>query len=88
MKIQIRRGMFETNSSSVHSLIITNKRDKDKDYEKMKKEEAIWYPEYIYESNCVHTKEDKVLKDFSKMLVNEDFIETREYNTCFNGKKD
>ena len=61
MKIQIRRGMFETNSSSVHSLIITNKRDKDKDYEKMKKEEAIWYPEYIYESNCVHTKEDKVL---------------------------
>lgn len=27
-------------------------------------------------------------KDFSKMLANEDFIETREYNTCFNGKKD
>lgn len=27
-------------------------------------------------------------KDFSKMLANEDFIETREYNTCFNDKKD
>lgn len=61
MKIQIRREMFETNSSSVHALIITNKRDKDKDYAAMKKEEYIWYPEYIHESDCIHTKEDKVL---------------------------
>lgn len=61
MKIQIRKGMFETNSSSVHSLIITNARDKEKDYEAMKKEEKSWYPEYIRESDCVHTKEDKVL---------------------------
>ena len=61
MKIQIRRGMFETNSSSVHALIITNERNKDKDYEDMKKEEHLWYPEYITTSKCVHTKEDKVL---------------------------
>ena len=61
MKILIRRGMFETNSSSVQALIITNKREKDKDYAAMKKEEYIWYPEYIQESQCVHTKEDKVL---------------------------
>ena len=27
-------------------------------------------------------------KDFSKMLINNEFIETREYNTCFNGKED
>ena len=38
MNIQVRRGMFETNSSSVHSLIITYLRDKD---------EEVWYPEYI-----------------------------------------
>lgn len=61
MKIQIRKGMFETNSSSVHALIITNSRDKDKDYRDMKKEEHLWYPEYINVSDCVHTKEDKVL---------------------------
>lgn len=61
MKIQIRKGMFETNSSSVHSLIITNARNKDEDYKAMKKEEWIWYPEYINESDCVYTKEDKVL---------------------------
>lgn len=47
MKIQIRKGMFETNSSSVHSLIITNARNKDEDYKAMKKEEWMWYPEYI-----------------------------------------
>ena len=27
-------------------------------------------------------------KEFCKMLNNEEFIETREYNTCFNGKQD
>ena len=27
-------------------------------------------------------------KEFSKMLLQEEFIETREYNTCFNGKPD
>ena len=61
MKIQVRRGMFETNSSSVHSLIITNERDKDEDYKKMQKDEVLWYPDYITVGNCVHTKEDKVL---------------------------
>ena len=27
-------------------------------------------------------------KDFSKMLANDEFIETREYTTCFNNKQD
>ena len=61
MKIQIRRGMFETNSSSVHSLILTNVRDKDEDYKNMEKEEEFWYPEYINVNHCVSTKENKVL---------------------------
>ena len=61
MKIQVRRGMFETNSSSVHSLIITNLRDKDEDYKKMQKDEEVWYPEYITEHNYISTKKDKVL---------------------------
>ena len=30
MKTQIRKGTFETNSSSVHSLVMCNKSDYDK----------------------------------------------------------
>lgn len=61
MKIQIRMGMFETNSSSSHSLIITNKKRMKKDYDKMIKENHFFYPEYITEEDKVETKEDKVL---------------------------
>lgn len=60
MKIQIRKGMFETNSSSVHALIITNERDKEKDCNKIRKEEALWEP-YININYCLKKKEDKVL---------------------------
>lgn len=37
MKIQIRRGMFETNSSSNHSLIITNKKNFKTECERVQK---------------------------------------------------
>lgn len=61
MKIQIRKNIFETNSSSTHSLIITNSRDLDKDMEKMKKEEKYFYPEYIRINCHIASKEKKVL---------------------------
>ena len=38
MKIQVRRGVFETNSSSVHSLVMCS----DDDYNKWKKCELLY----------------------------------------------
>ena len=38
MKIQIRKGMFETNSSSNHSLIITNAKCKKDEISKIMRE--------------------------------------------------
>lgn len=38
MKIKIRRGVFETNSSSVHSLVMCT----DDDYYKWKKGEILY----------------------------------------------
>lgn len=38
MKIQVRRGVFETNSSSVHSLVMCS----DDDYNKWKKGELLY----------------------------------------------
>ena len=38
MRKQIRFGMFETNSSSVHSLTIVNKEE----FEKFKRGELVW----------------------------------------------
>ena len=39
MKIAIRKGCFETNSSSNHTLIITNEKDIENDKERFLKEE-------------------------------------------------
>ncbi len=55
MKISIRRGMFETNSSSMHSLIITNKKELEND--KKEFEETLKYCFYCY--NSIDSKEDK-----------------------------
>ena len=43
MKIQIRRGTFETNSSSMHSLVICNNYDNDRYYTKEELEAEIDY---------------------------------------------
>ena len=58
MKITIRRSVFETNSSSNHSLIISNKKDLKEDIEKNKLDEDF-YHSYGAEENPIITKEDK-----------------------------
>ena len=61
MKIQIRRGVFETNSSSNHSLIITNRKEYKKECEKVQKN-CKWYKINFGEvDKQVVTKEDKAL---------------------------
>lgn len=61
MKVQIRRGVFETNSSSNHSLIITNRKNFKKECEKVQKK-CEWYVINFSEvDDQVCTKEDKVL---------------------------
>ena len=47
MKIAIRKGCFETNSSSNHTLIITNEKDIENDKERfLKEEEDEWFAQY------------------------------------------
>ncbi len=61
MKIQIRRGIFETNSSSNHSLIITNRRCFEEECKKAQ-EEYEWYTIRFGKVDVqVVTKEDKAL---------------------------
>ncbi len=68
MKISIRKSMFETNSSSMHSLFITNKKDLEKTreeiYQDLKKEGCYFC------SNQVETKEDKAYLLAGVMLYN------------------
>ena len=45
MKRVIRRGVFETNSSSVHSLTMCS----DEDYKAWEKGEKIWYDEMLWD---------------------------------------
>lgn len=69
MKRQIRRGVFETNSSSVHSITMCLK----KDYDRWKKEELFlftgsdWcYPVYKKpQRGCFYTKEEAI--EFEKL---------------------
>ena len=67
MKIQIRQGVFETNSSSMHSLCILKVSNKNIDtYTNKIDENGIWKFEegeldfYRYPFRFLHTFEDKV----------------------------
>ena len=67
MKIQIRQGVFETNSSSMHSLCILNHSDKNIDTHTNKIDKnGIWKFDkgeldfYRYPFRFLHTFEDKV----------------------------
>ena len=67
MKISIRQGTFETNSSSMHSLCILNHSDKNIDtYTNKIDKNGIWKFEeeeldfYRYPFRFLHTFEDKV----------------------------
>jgi cobalamin biosynthesis Co2+ chelatase CbiK len=44
MKIQVRHSVFETNSSSTHSICITTAEN----YDKFKNGELYWYDEELY----------------------------------------
>jgi hypothetical protein len=50
MKISIRKHTFETNSSSNHSLILTNEKDMEKDKEKFEKE--LFGDDPLWENYC------------------------------------
>ena len=59
MKIVVRKSVFETNSSSNHSLIITNSKEFNEENEKMKNEIKKWTSGIVY-PKILDTKEDKV----------------------------
>ena len=61
MKIQIRRGMFETNSSSNHSLIITNAKCKKDEIKKHKNKMEEEYFCQGFFNDEISSKEDKIL---------------------------
>lgn len=67
MKIKIRRGVFETNSSSVHSLVMCT----DDDYYKWKKGEILYDK---WESKLVTLEEAK---------KEEDYEDEEEFNSRF-----
>lgn len=69
MKKQIRRGVFETNSSATHSLTLYKKEE----WEKIKNGEGVidesWFPD---KNEKFNTKEDvKNSKEFKQFLKNE-----------------
>lgn len=61
MKIQIRKNIFETNSSSTHCLIITDEENKEKDLKSTIEEEKYFYPEYVSFHNELNSPKDKIL---------------------------
>lgn len=78
MKITIRKNTFETNSSSLHSLVITNEKDMEKDKEEFLKNDAgLIIPGYSEFCKPLKTKEEKCyfLNDlFNKENVDYDML--------------
>ena len=58
MKISIRKSVFETNSSSMHSLIITNEKNKDEDLKKH--DEKLNPAGFYYDRPVINDKAEKV----------------------------
>lgn len=65
MKIQIRQGVFETNSSSVHSMTMCDKSD----YEDWKNNEKMFHP-----------SEQKFLPNAEAIEYNNDYVNKHGYN--------
>ena len=91
MKIVVRRSVFETNSSSNHSLIITNSKNFEKDNEELnqilKEEREVVY----HEPRFLKTKEDKayILAGLFNFTQEEGFNELdTEYETFIQVLKD
>ena len=71
-KIQVRKGLFETNSSSVHSIVMCS----DSDFEKWKNGESI----YSIEDGCLVSIEDKDYLEWKKLTDEEKEEEWSMYN--------
>ena len=91
MNIQIRQGVFETNSSSMHSLCILNHSDKNIDtYTNKIDENGIWKFEegeldfYRYPFRFLHTFEGKVkyaIANYESIMLIVDVV--KKYNPNF-----
>lgn len=76
MKRQIRRGTFETNSSSVHSLVMCMKSD----YDRWESDNLFlftgsdwWYPDYNKpEKNHFYTREEAIAFEKTHKYVSKD----------------
>ena len=68
MKISVRKGCFETNSSSNHSLIITNEEDMENDKAQFLKEEDEFFAPYGGFCKPLKTKEEKCYL-FPKLIM-------------------
>ena len=77
MKTQIRRCIFETNSSSVHSVVILN----DEDWRKWKNQETV------VSRHGEFTPIDEVIKGGYDYEYDQEYIETTEAETEINGVK-
>ena len=69
MKFTVRRGVFETNSSSVHSFTIADKED----YDKFKKGEL-----YIHRYDLNFCTKEQYIEENKKWLSEEDIKEILE----------
>ena len=65
MKKSIRKGVFETNSSSTHSLTIVSKEE----FEKFKKGELLFDRDY----ECLISQEDKKKKEKEENYYEEEY---------------
>lgn len=89
MKITIRKNIFETNSSSTHSLILTNKEDLEKDLDKERNNKEEFYPSILCYDKF-DKKEDKILflgGLFDYELINNDDMQ-EEYDVFIKLLKD
>lgn len=78
MKRQVRRGLFETNSSSVHTLVMCSSED----YEKWKNGELLFDR---WDDKFVESNEENIADD-EDLLTYDQYYEDIEYETfiqCF-----
>lgn len=89
MKIQIRKNIFETNSSSTHCLIITNEENKENDIKTAIDKEKFFYLDYTSFQVNLTKKEDKILM-MAGLFDNENYQDNliEEYNIFIKVLKD
>lgn len=89
-------NVFEMNNNSEKTIILLGKSAAGKDYILNHLKENFGFNSIVSHTtrpireNEINGKDYYFIttKEFSKMLRDEEFIETREYTTCFNNKQD